>query len=91
MERLRSYLQGQYNPEDFEQTSEQVDETEWEARRISAIETCLEQSVQVITDDVSTIQNTIISTVLKHCTPTGSDANLIQNRLTNQITDTPFS
>ena len=66
MERLRSNLLGQYNPEDFEKTSEHIDETEWEARRISAIETCLQQTVQAITDDVSTRQNIY----LQYCTET---------------------
>ena len=47
--------------------------------------------MQTITDDVNTRLNTIYSTVPKHSTPIGSGANLIQNRPTNQITDTPFS
>ena len=53
MERLRSNLLDIYNPEDFEKTKEQIDETEWEARRISSIETCLQETVQAITDDVN--------------------------------------
>ena len=90
MERLRSNILGQYNPEDFEQTNKHVDETEWQARRISIIETCLQETVQAITDDVNTRQNNIFSAIPQHSTPTGSDANLIQNRQTSQITDTPF-